>query len=91
MTTNPRFNFMEKKTAQQQLWPLLPEDMRPVIQLIFRRIKKRDQENLSYDLIAYIRFGIYRQFEDAFMGLLFDGMVNIIDASTVSDENKLEQ
>ncbi len=70
---------MTKKSPQQQLWALLNEAQQQICRQVFRRLKKRDQEDLCYAMIAYIRFGIERPFESPFMHVIFVSFTELIN------------
>lgn len=66
-------------SPQQQLWKLTNERQHYIMRQVFRRIKKRYQDDLCYSTIAYIRFKIRRPFENAFMQSLFEIFIDIVD------------
>lgn len=66
-------------TPQQQLWELIDAGMQEIIRKVFRRLKKRDQEDLCYAMVAYIRYRITRNFTCPFMQTLFLSFVDLVD------------
>ncbi|MCQ2238233.1 MAG: hypothetical protein MJZ73_03260 [Bacteroidaceae bacterium] len=66
-------------TPQQQLWELIDAYQQDIIRKVFRRLKKRDQEDLCYAMVAYIRFRILREFTCPFMQTLFLSFVDLVD------------
>lgn len=66
-------------TPQQQLWELIDVYQQDIIRKVFRRLKKRDQEDLCYSMVAYIRFGILRDFPCPFLQTLFLSFVDLVD------------
>ena len=84
-------------TPQQQLWNLTNEPHHEIFRDVFRRIKKRDQEELCYAMIAYIRFKIRRPFESPFMEVLLQSFIDFLEGDielyvslkkTIKHENK---
>lgn len=79
---------MKKKSPQQQLWPMLSQSQQQICRQVFRRLKKRDQEDLCYALIAYIRYGMKRPFECLFMQVLLESFIELINKhNNVKTEN----
>lgn len=66
-------------TPQQQLWKLIDVGHQDIIRKVFRRLKKRDQEDLCYAMVAYIRFRIHRDFPCPFMQTLYLSFVELVD------------
>lgn len=65
-------------TPQEQLWELIGSYQRSIISMVFRRLKNRDQEDLCYGLIAYLRYGIHRPFADSFMQSLYFSLIDLV-------------
>lgn len=83
---NPKFHKTERSasgarrvTPQQQLWELTSPHQHHIFREVFRHVKKRDQEDLCYGMIAYIRFKIRRPFESPFMQALYGGFIELIE------------
>lgn len=66
-------------TPQEQLWELLPAKSIPIISTVFRRLKKRDQEELCYSMIAYLRYDITRDFHCPFMQILYSSFIELVN------------
>ena len=66
-------------TVQQQVWELTEPRHHRLMRQMFRRLKKRDQMDLSYGLIAYLRFGIVRPYEDAFLQALYESLIEVVN------------
>lgn len=66
-------------SPQQQLWELIDVYQQEIIRKVFRRLKKRDQEDLCYAMVAYIRFRINRDFPCPFMQTLYLSFVDLVD------------
>lgn len=62
-------------SPQQQLWELLTEAQQRVVRVAFKRIKKRDQKDLCYGLIAKLRFGVDRKYADPVMQFIFETII----------------
>lgn len=71
-------------TPQQQLWELIDAYQQDIIRKVFRRLKKRDQEDLCYAMVAYIRFRILREFTCPFMQTLFLSFVDLVDGKYIN-------
>lgn len=69
----------EKITPWQQLWKLLSEEQQKIVSMVFRRLKKRDQEDICYAMVAYIRFHIKRDFICPFMQFIFLSMIDLVE------------
>lgn len=78
-------------TPQQQLWELLDEETRELMRQYFRRLKKRDQEDICYAAIAWIRFGIERRFEDDFMESIRDSLLGYYVSNQPDDGDRDEE
>lgn len=92
----PKFPSMQQSasgarriTPQQQLWELTNERQHYIFRQVFRRIKKRDQEDLCYGMIAYIRFKIRRPFESPFMQTLFESFIDLVEHRYDNDDDTL--
>lgn len=68
------------KSPQTQLWEMTTECQHDIIRQVLRRLKKRDQQDLCYGLIAYLRFKIRRTFECRFMQVLFESFIDLFEA-----------
>lgn len=86
MAYNNHYSKMQREgsvphriTPQQQLWNLTDDSQHEIFRDVFRRIKKRDQEDLCYAMIAYIRFKILRPFESTFMQVLFQSFIDLVE------------
>ena len=66
-------------TPQQQVWELTDDATQKILREVLRRLKKRDQEDLCYALIAYLRYGIRRPFESMFMEVLFECFIDLVE------------
>lgn len=68
----------QRISPQQQLWELTDERQHYIFREVFRRIKKRDQEDLCHGMIAFIRFKIRRPFESPFLQILFESFIDLV-------------
>lgn len=75
------------KTPQVQLWELTDDVQHEVFRDLFRRLKKRDQEDLCYALIAWIKFKIHRPFESLFMKVIFQSLVELVNQNNKNSIN----
>ena len=66
-------------TPWQQLWELLSEGQQQIVRTVFRRLKKRDQEDLCYAMIAYIRHHITRDFTSPFMQVIYLSFIDLVE------------
>lgn len=68
-----------KITPQQQLWKLTTAMQHKFLRETLCCLRPDKQEDLCIALVAYIRFGIVREFENIFMMVLFEGLRSAID------------
>lgn len=73
-STGPR-----RVTPWQQLWDLLSEEQQQIVRMVFRRLKRRDQEDLCYAMVAYIRFRITRDFTSPFMQVIYLSLIDLVE------------
>ncbi|MDO4959322.1 MAG: hypothetical protein Q4E68_08750 [Prevotellaceae bacterium] len=67
---------MNRITPQQQVWKYLrTDDQRAILAQNFRHIKRRTQEDICYGLLAFLRWGIIRPFEDKWVNKLFQALL----------------
>ena len=65
-----------RKTPQQQVWELLrTEDQRAIVASNLRHIKHRTQYDLCIALVAYLRWGIIRPFDDTWVNRNYQALV----------------
>lgn len=63
-------------TPQQQLWKFLKtDDQRQLMSDSLRHLKVKSQEDLAIALVAYLRFGAVRHFEDSWLERYFKAML----------------
>lgn len=75
-TNNPN-----TKTPQQELWEYLKtKEQMILIAESLRSLKLQVQEDICYGLIAYLQYGMKRQFSDRWVQRHFDGLVNYLQA-----------
>ena len=56
---------MKKISPQQQVWEhLRTDEQRTILAQNLRHLKHRTQEDICYGILAFIRWGIERHFED---------------------------
>lgn len=86
---NPKFHKTERSASgarhvspQEQLWELTTERQHHIFREVFRRLKKRDQEDLCYGMIAYLHWGFRRPFESPFMQALYMGFIELIEGNS---------
>ncbi|MCQ2239961.1 MAG: hypothetical protein MJZ73_12125 [Bacteroidaceae bacterium] len=75
-------------TPQQQLWASIEPSHQEIVRKVFRRIKKRDQEDLCCALVAFIRYRIVRKFNCPFMQTLFETLMELILNKYVKPDSK---
>lgn len=69
-------NKMKRIKPQQQVWKhLLTDDQRAIFAQNLRHLKPRSQEDLCYGLLAYIRWGIVRPFEDPWINRIYQSLI----------------
>lgn len=67
---------MKQITPQQQVWKYLrTDDQRAILAQNFRHLKKRTQEDISYGIIAWLRWGIIRPFCDPWVNRHFQALL----------------
>lgn len=67
---------MKHVTPQQQVWEMLrTDDQKAILAANLRHVKYRTQEDICYGLIAFLRWGIIRPFEDKWVNRLFQSLV----------------
>lgn len=76
-------------TPWQQLWELLNEEQQRIVRTVFRRMKKRDQEDLCYAMVAYIRFHITRDFPCPFMQVIYLSFIDLVNRANDRDDDTL--
>ena len=65
-----------RKTPQQQVWEFLrTEDQRAVVAANLRHVKYRTQYDLCIALVAYLRWGIIRPFDDTWVNRNYQALV----------------
>ena len=67
------------KSPQVQLWALTDECQHEILRDMLRRLKKRDQEDLCYALIAWIKWKIHRPFKSLFMRVLHESLIELME------------
>lgn len=75
----PESTGFRRVTPWQQLWELLSEEQQQIVRMVFRRLKKRDQEDLCYAMIAYIRYHIIRDFPSPFMQVIYLSFIDLVE------------
>ena len=74
-------NNTNTKTPQQELWEYLKtKEQKVLIAENLRSLKLQVQEDICYGLIAYLQYGMKRQFSDRWVQRHFDGLVNYLQA-----------
>lgn len=67
---------MKHVSPQQQVWQhLRTDEQRAILAENFRHMKRRTQEDICYGILAYIRWGIVRPFEDKWIKRHFDSII----------------
>ena len=67
---------MKHFSPQQQVWQhLRTDEQRVILAENFRHLKHRTQEDICYGILAYIRWGIVRPFEDKWVKRHFDSII----------------
>lgn len=67
------------KAPQVELWELSPKVTHLTLSEVLRHLKKRDQEDLCYALIAWIKWGIQRPFTSPLMLMLFKSLIKLLE------------
>lgn len=70
---------LRRITPQQQLWALTNDRQQRVLRQVLRRLKKRDQEDLCYGMVAFMRFGICRPYECPFMQAIYESFIELVE------------
>lgn len=65
-------------SPQAQLWGLTNRKQHFILRAAFKRLKNRDQQDLCYALIANLRFGVNRKFEDYVMQYFYNGILEAL-------------
>ena len=68
----------KRKTPIQQLVPLLNAHQRTCILGVLMNLSVDAAEDLALALVAYIRFGIRRQYQNTFLQVLFESFVDLV-------------
>ena len=72
---------MKRVTPQQQVWKhLRTDDQRSFFAKQLRHLKPRTQEDLCYGILAYIRWGVTRPYDDRFVNTIYQSLVIYIMA-----------
>jgi len=67
---------MKQQSPQQQVWSLLRTDaQRNILAQNLRHLKHTTQEDYCYGMLAYLRWGIIRPFEDPWLKRNFDAII----------------
>lgn len=67
---------MKRISPQQQVWQhLRTDEQRAILADNFRHLKHRTQQDICYGLLAYLRWGIIRPFEDRWVKKNFDALI----------------
>lgn len=65
-----------RKSPQQQVWEFLrTEDQRAVLAGNLRHLKHRTQYDVCIALVAFLRWGIMRPFEDAWVNRHYQSLI----------------
>ena len=79
-------NNTNTKTPQQELWEYLKtKEQKVLIAENLRSLKLQVQEDICYGLIAYLQYGMKRQFSDRWVQQHFDGLVNYLEKLRVEN------
>lgn len=63
-------------SPQQQVWELLQtDDQKAILAANLRHLKKQTQEDICYGIIAFLRWGIIRPFEDQWVNRHYQSLV----------------
>lgn len=67
---------MKHVTPQQQVWEMLRTDnQRAILAANLRHVKYHTQEDICYGLVAFLRWGIIRLYEDQWVNRLYQSLV----------------
>ena len=73
-------NNTNTKTPQQELWEYLKtKEQKVLIAENLRSLKLQVQEDICYGLIAYLQYGMRRQFSDNWVQKHFNTLVNYLE------------
>lgn len=77
-------------TPQQQLWRLTNNKQHKAFSAVLIRLKKRDQEDICYAMITYIKYGFIRPFMSEFMQSILDLFIRIFNnnSSTLKNDKR---
>ncbi len=72
---------MKRITPQQQVWKhLRTDDQRSFFAKQLRHLKPRTQEDLCYGILASLRWGVTRPYDDSFVDSIYQSIVIYIAA-----------
>lgn len=66
-------------SPQQQLWNETSHIEQQQLMLMLRPFKNQYQQDLCYGLVAWLRFGINRPFENPVMQMAYEKCLGIVD------------
>ena len=69
-----------------QLLPLVPTSLRSSFHAILKHLASQSRSDLCHALIAFIRFGIKRHFDEDFLEFLFTAMVEVLEDPDADEE-----
>lgn len=67
---------MKHVTPQEQVWAMLrTDDQKAILAANLRNLKKRVQEDICYGIIANLRWGIVRPYEDQWVNRQYQALI----------------
>lgn len=67
---------MKRVTPQQQVWEILhTDDQKAILAANLRHVKKQTQEDICYGILAFVRWGIIRPFDDIWVNRLYQSLI----------------
>lgn len=67
---------MKYVTPQQQVWAMLQtDDQKAIIAQNLRHLKKTTQEDICYGILAFLRWGIIRPFNDVWVNRQYQALI----------------
>lgn len=69
---------VNKQTPQQQLWKLLTKRQQMLVLPLLRMLSPQTQEDIALGLVAHIRFGVVRKFENPLVAFLYCELLNLV-------------
>lgn len=76
-----------RKTPVQQLMPMLNPKLQHAVTSVLVNLKVEVAEDLCLSLVAYLRFGLYRKFDNDYLQLLYIAILTLIENPDLTTDN----